>query len=116
MSGANNFAIRHATKYETTYSNIFRTHYPQDQKDADDFERLLGEIEEELVEEPHVHNATQMAWPRGASKAGCDLYKLRFVMPGLKGASRLGRLLYLVDRTNREIHFLWIYTHQEYKR
>lgn len=116
MSGASNFAIRYAAKYETTYSKIFRTHYRQSQEDADEFERLLDEIEEALVEDPLLHNATQMPWPRGTSRAGCELYKLKFAMPGLRGASKLGRLLYLVDRTNREIYFLWIYTHQEHKK
>ena len=45
--------------------------------------------------------------------AWLNLRKLKFTMPGLKGVSGLGRLLYIVDEPRKRIYLLWSYTHQE---
>jgi len=36
-------------------------------------------------------------------------------MPGLKGASGQGRLMYLINSIQSSIILVWIYTHEEYE-
>jgi len=37
-------------------------------------------------------------------------------MPGLEGASGLGRLLYIVDEQRKKVHLVWVYTHHEFSK
>lgn len=45
-------------------------------------------------------------------EAGFDFRKLYFACPTLKGKAGMGRLMYLIDDKNSDVHLPYIYTHQ----
>lgn len=114
MSDADNFGIRYSNKYESTYKRILKEHYRKDSAGMNQFEDLIDKVEEVLVVNPYPTNSVKEPWPGKFGHPDCNLCKIKLRMPALKGASRLGRLLYLVDRRERTIYFLWVYTHQEF--
>ncbi len=61
-----------------------------------------------------VQGSAGESWPGNFGCPRWNLRKFKLPMPGVKGASARGRLLYIVDRQAREIYLLWIYTHQEF--
>lgn len=114
MSGSENFGIRYSTKFESTYGRILRKHYRKNAAAQQEFVELMEAMVEAIASNPFLRGSVKEPWPGAFSRPGCDLCKLKFDMPNLKGASRLGRVLYLVDRQGKEVHFLWVYTHQEF--
>jgi hypothetical protein len=78
--------------------------------------KLFDALGESLAVEPCLRGSVSEPWPGSFGRPGWNLRKLKFTMPGLKGASGLGRLLYIVDEQRKEIHLLWIYTHQEFSK
>ncbi len=55
-------------------------------------------------------------YPKGSSREGYELWKLKFKMPQLRGAAEQGRLIYLLDVRQQEVILIWIYTHAEFEK
>jgi hypothetical protein len=115
VSDADSFGIAYSTKFESTYSRALRTHYRKNPTDLSEFEESFDKMETDMSLDPYLPGSVRMPWPGNFGRPDWDLCKLKFNMPGLKGASSLGRLLYLVDRKGKIIHLLWVYTHREYE-
>lgn len=114
MSDEDSFDIRYSNKFESTYKGIFRTHYRQNTTAGDEFEEFFDALEEALAIDPCVQGSVSVSWPGNFGCPGWNLRKFKLPMPGLRGASARGRLLYILNRQAREIYLLWIYTHQEF--
>lgn len=116
MNDGGNFEIRYSNKFEATYRSILRAHYRKNVAQGEEFEKLFDRLEESIVTDPYFPGVVREPWPGPFGPPGWDLCKVKFLMPGLKGASKLGRLLYAVDGEDRQVYFLWVYTHQEFSK
>lgn len=53
-------------------------------------------------------------WPKGTYREGWELWKGTFHLPGLRGQSQHGRLIYLIECRELVVIPLLVYTHTEY--
>lgn len=113
MSETGKYSIERSTSYDKHLITLLKKHYKRDQKALGDFQGLLRELETSLEHDP-LNVGDKEPWPRGAHQEGWELRKVRFKMPGLNGAAREGRYIYLVDRERRAVRPVIPYTHKQY--
>lgn len=85
-------------------------------QDAQTFVAVVTNIVQGLVIEPRPGSSRLEPWPSNLWSDDREFRKLVFILPGRKGASGEGRLMYLIDDARQIIHLVWIYTHEEFKK
>ncbi|MBD2018779.1 hypothetical protein H6F43_01095 [Leptolyngbya sp. FACHB-36] len=115
MSGSEVYQVVRMRKFETSYESLIKHHYKRDKKSRAIFERLLEDFLAELCVNPRPNNADLQAFPANSREEGFEFWKKRWSsLPGLRGAAKFGRLLYVVCEPKRLVYLFWIYTHEEY--
>jgi hypothetical protein len=114
VSDIDKYSIRRSNSYERHLTSLLKTHYKTDKKSREQFRKLLDDrLFPQLASDP-LALGVQESWPANTHQEGWDLRKERYKMPGLRGKSSKGRLIFLVDLENRVSIPLIIYTHKEY--
>ena len=104
------FEVIETDKYLTTLKGVLKSHYRNDRKGAELLRVLLDEFRRDFEEFGEVGGKTA---PEPV-KLPHSYFKVRFNMPSLQGASRLGRIIY-AKQASRVILVI-IYTHKEYEK
>lgn len=117
MTGSPTYHVDPTEKFERSFTALTRR-YRKNPSGLAAFEALLKETVEHLSRDPRPRLARPEPWPKGEHVQGCELRKISFHLPGLRGAVREGRLIYLVDDTTNPpvVALLWIYTHEDFKK
>jgi hypothetical protein len=111
------FQVYPSDHFRATYEQTLRTHYSVNAIARNKFEDLIATFWQTLQIAPRkVAGASPEPWPPGkqTSRQGFDFYKFRFSMPELRGAAKLGRIMYLVHNRSATVRLVWIYTHDEF--
>lgn len=114
MSGSAKFQIARSDRFERSLEQLLRNHYRKDRKNRESFQEALSKIVEELSLGVTPRGARPEPWPHGSHDPDLQFMKLRFDLPGLRGAAGQGRLMYLVSPEEQVVVLLWIYTHAEF--
>ena len=87
------------------------------QRETKVFTDVIGDIVKALTHQPRPDSSRLEPWPANLnSPDDCEFRKLVFSVPGRKGASGEGRLMYLVNDQRLIIQLVWLYTHEEFKK
>jgi hypothetical protein len=116
------YRLKVSEKFETSFEKLIKSHYKKDAKSRARFEGIIGSFFDEVC---HDHKSGDLEpFPDGLITEGYELRKKRWNLPGLRGAAKKGRLIYLVKKHKDSelseesqegyIYILWIYTHEEY--
>lgn len=117
MTGSGTYQIKRCPKFDRTYGQLIRKYYRRDQSSRLAFEELLQVKIDNLRQDTCPTDSTHQPWPRSRSPGkDWNFRKLRFDIPGLQGASRRCRLIYLINESATTVHLMWIYTHQDYRK
>lgn len=119
MNGLDKFQIGRSSHFERTLQKQIRDRYKKNPTGQAELVQLIEKLIYALSENPcpspplgHLE-----PWPKGTKCAGWELWKLEFKMPQiLRGAAGQGRLIFLVNAARKEVKFVWIYTHAEFKK
>jgi hypothetical protein len=85
-------------------------------RDKHAFQVFIGQLIDSLCIDPRPSNSALEPIPGKMTLPGeLEFRKLRFAMPGLRGASGQGRLIYLINSMQNSLVFVWIYTHEEFE-
>ena len=85
-------------------------------KDKQAFQVFIFQLIDNLCSDSRPSNSALEPIPgKMALPQELEFRKLRFAMPGLRGASGQGRLMYLINSVQSSIVLVWIYTHEEYE-
>ena len=116
MTNSGSFRTRRLENFNRSYKDLIKSHYRKNQKDRASFEERLSRYLSLLRSDPYPPPPFGRVepWPKGGHREGWQLWKLDFDMPGLMGAAKHGRLIYLIDTEGFTIYLLWIYTHAEF--
>lgn len=115
MVGSENYQIVPWKKFEISYDKLIKAHYKKDKKAREAFDDLLGDFLKELCLDPRPDRTQQQPSPGNSYAEDFEFRKMRWRrLPGLRGAARFGRLLYIVCDSKRLIYPFWIYTHEEF--
>ena len=77
----------------------------------------IASIVEVLTYHPRPDSSRLEPWPANLnSPDDWEFRKLVFPVPGRKGASGEGRLMYLVNDQRLVLRLVWLYTHEEFKK
>lgn len=114
MTGSSKFLRVPTRNFERWLKRLIKYYKGSREKQA--FIAFVFQLIDELCDEPRPSNSAPEPIP---GKMGLlqelEFRKLRFAMPGLRGASGQGRLMYLINSTQRKIILVWIYTHEEFE-
>jgi hypothetical protein len=115
-NGCKNYQIENLHKFETTYEDLLKKHYRKNKQDKVSFEAMflsyLGELENDPCSR---YVSDEEPFPNGAAEQGYFLRKKRWRnLPGLRGAARFGRLIFLVCDTQKIVYLMCIYTHADH--
>ena len=103
-----------SSKFERSIKLLKKSY--KSKQDAQTFVAVVTNIVQGLVIEPRPENSRLETWPSNLRSDDQEFRKLVFILPGRKGASGEGRLMYLIDDARQIIHLVWIYTHEEFKK
>jgi hypothetical protein len=110
------FRIKPSDKFSRAYKELLKRYY-KGEKAKQAFQDFLAQIVNDLCNDPFLANSFSEGWPGSLRKPDeWDFRKYYFNMPGLRGASGEGRLMYLVNRRQGVIKLAWIYTHSEFPK
>lgn len=112
MNGSPIRQIRPVAKFTRDIDKLEKSHYRKNKKDAAAFRERIAGIVAQLAVDPHPVHSREEPWPASVADPGWEFRKIEFPMPGLRGASGEGRLMYLVS--DEEIVPCRVYTHEEY--
>jgi hypothetical protein len=117
VSGSNNYQIRRLGKFEITYQGLIKKHYRRDARAKEQFEQLVEDLVKEAESNPCLDCVSDPEpFPAGTAQQGFEFRKKRWRrLPGLQGAARFGRLLFVVHHPKKIVFLVWIYTHAEYQ-
>jgi hypothetical protein len=116
LSNSESFQTRRLENFDRTYKALVKSHYRKNRQARADFEKRVAGIISLLRSDPRPPPpfGGLERWPKGSYQEGWELRKLHFGMPGLRGASGEGRLIYMVDTDGATVYLVWIYTHDEF--
>lgn len=116
MTNSDSFRTRRLGNFDRTYKYLIKTHYRKNHDDRTSFEERLARYLSLLRSDPRPPRPFGHAepWPKGSYREGWELWKLDFDMPGLRGAAKHGRLIYMIDTEGSTVYLLWIYTHTQF--
>jgi hypothetical protein len=120
MAGAKSdgYQIERLPKFERTLKDLIKKHYRRNKSDLQKFEELIENcLENELKLDPCSDKASDsLPFPAGTAEQGFEFRKKRWRnLPGLKGAAKFGRLIFLVYHPLKIVYLIWIYTHEEFQ-
>ena len=115
--GSNKYQIRRLGKFKDTYRALVKKHYRRDAKAKEKFEHLVENFLKEVEASPcSAHVSDPESFPASTAEQGFEFRKKRWRgLPGLQGAARYGRLLFVVYHPKKIVYLVWIYTHAEYQ-
>ena len=117
-NGSNNYQMKHSAKFETTFKTLIKNHYRRDIKSREKFIALVENyLEKDLKDNPCSDCVSDPEpFPGNTAEQGFEFRKKRWArLPGLQGAARFGRLLFIVHKSKKIVCPLWIYTHAEFQ-
>lgn len=116
-NGSTNYQIKHLTKFDRTYAALIKKYYRKNAKAREEFEQIIADYKKELEINPCLDSVSDAEpFPANTAEPDFDFRKKRWRrLPGLQGAARLGRLLFIVCHSRKTVYLMWIYTHAEYQ-
>jgi mRNA-degrading endonuclease RelE of RelBE toxin-antitoxin system len=112
-NGSENYRIVPGKSFIQSFKQIAKDHYSKCKADLDRLSEELAEFEVQLSKNPCSVGKPEKFPPKGHIQ-GIELRKIRFKMPGLRGSSSKGRLIYIINKKEKTVHLLDLYTHKEY--
>jgi hypothetical protein len=113
MTGSQKYLTVPTRNFERWLKKLFK-HY-KGERDKQAFQVFIVQLIDSLCLDPRPSNSALEPIPGKITLPGeIEFRKLRFSMPGLRGASGQGRLMYLVNSVQNSIVLVWIYTHEEF--
>ncbi len=116
MSGSAPYGLNRLPKFERSLTDLIKSHYKAGKQLEAFYNQVTGFFSAIETAPHHVKGAKAESWPANAYHIDFRLYKLYFNLPGLTGAAREGRLMYLVCDKTRTVDLLWIYTHKQFAK
>jgi len=96
---------------------LIKTHYRKNAKKRGEFEELLKDLFKDLEVAPcSLEVSDPQTFPSNTAEQDFEFRKIRFRMPGLQGAARYGRLLFVVCHSKKIVYLVWLYTHVEFPK
>ncbi|MBD2207648.1 hypothetical protein H6G33_35755 [Calothrix sp. FACHB-1219] len=108
MTGLNPFSIEESDNFRRSFKKIAKAL-------GSDFVELLGEVLENLINDPYPVNSRNEPLPAKIQlPEGWTFHKLE--LKAGKGASGQVRLMYLVNTIDQVIKLVWIYNHEQFAK
>lgn len=115
MTGSPTFSTILTTNFERSLKKLIKRY--KGTRDRQACGQFIAQMLKDLCQEPRPSNSAIEPLPGKTSlPQEFEFRKLRFNMPGLKGASGQGRLMYLLNFGQSILVILWIYTHEEFEK
>lgn len=116
MTSSGSFQTRRLENFNRSYKALIKAHYRKNRQAREDFEKRVVKYLSLLRSDPCPPPPFGRVepWPKGSYREGWQLWKLDFDMPGLGGAAKHGRLIYMIHDEESTVYLLWIYTHSEF--
>ncbi len=117
MSGSPGYRLEIAPSFEASILAFEKEHYKKDGLGKSQLRDLLVTTTKSLYDFPTVAGCRQERFPE-AVKANCvgwEMHKVEFSAPRQAGAARQGRYVFLVNRVEKLIVPLYVYSHGQFK-
>ncbi len=120
MPSSEKWKVTYTESFKKSFQKILKEHYRKKEKDKKKLERIFNQIlcsfQSSCFPRSNLWKAKPEPSPKKSLKNCQRLAKVYFNLPGLRGASKEGRLLYLIDKEKKEIKLLYCYTHEEFAK
>lgn len=112
-NGSPVFKIIAADKFTRTAKSLKKGY--KSKRSEQEFVNCVAGIVESLTKDARPDSSRLEPVPKGVNILDWEFRKLMFTLPERSGASREGRLMYMVNYNECLIKLVWIYTHEEFK-
>lgn len=113
-NGSPNYKVAASAKFTRTIKILKKSY--KSKREATAFVDCIGTIVETLTQQPRPDGSRLEPWPVNLQYPEWEFRKLVFPVPGRKGASGEGRLMYLINAEQQTIQLVWLYTHEKYDK
>ncbi|MDL5048348.1 hypothetical protein QQ054_20270 [Oscillatoria amoena NRMC-F 0135] len=96
---------------------MIKKHYRKNTQAKQELEELIDNYLLQLEVNPCSSTVSDdEGFPKGTAESDFEFRKKRWRrLPGLQGAARYGRLLFVVCHPKKIVYLVWIYTHAEFE-
>jgi hypothetical protein len=117
VNNSSNYEIIESPKFQRSIILFKKDHYGKRNSQG---EKEFNKIIEDYIENLKLgifSDSDIETFPHGIAEDGYEFRKKRWTrLPRLDGASRLGRLIYLIYYPKNLVCLLWFYSHQEFTK
>jgi hypothetical protein len=114
------YQIKRLPKFDKSYKDLIKKHYRKNKKGEQEFSNLVQEFldNQEFLTNPSSDEfSDSLNFPSNTAEEGFEFRKKRWRrLPYLQGASRFGRLIFLIYHPKKVIYLVWFYTHAEFQK
>jgi len=115
VSGSKAYSVKRTPKFERTLRELIRSAYPK----SDPPEKLVRALSltfDLLQSDPRIEPLCRREPSKGLDvPSGCELWKMRFDLPGTRGSLQAARFIYLLCETKRLVVLVWAYSHKQFE-
>lgn len=118
VTGSEDYQILPLANFDGSYEKLIKVHYQRDKKNREKFISTVSDFLKIIRKYPCDNRFSDSeGFPGKSNNSGLELRKKRWKkLPGLDGISKHGRLIFTVDKTNKKVYLMWIYTHKQFKK
>ncbi len=117
MSGCENYEIVVLDRFESSLQKLKKNHYRKNERAKNSFLELIEYFISELRKNPGSCPLSEdEGFPKGCHQTVFRFRKIKFDMPELRGATRCGRLIYVIHEELCTVYLVWVYTHKEFRK
>ncbi len=113
---SNNYKILKVERYERSVTTFKKAHYKKNKKGEESFDKEIKDYIENL-KLGNFLDADVQSFPSNTAEDGYEFRKKKWTrLPNLNGASRFGRVIFLIYYPKKLIYLLWFYSHEEFTK
>lgn len=118
MSTSPAYSLRHADHFEHTYRKLKKSYANSGGADVESLNDCVAGVLKALRNAPTAREVgcEKYTLPTGVSSSAWELWRITFSIPGVKGAARHGRIMYVIHKPTCTVVLFWIYNHQQFEK
>lgn len=118
MNSSQEYSLQPSEHFERSYAKLKKAYANSGGTDPEGFLTAVGDALKVLRKAPTAREAgcDLYAWPAKVNRGGWELWRITFILPGVRGAARHARIMYVINRATNVVVPFWVYNHDQFAK